>query len=221
MTYHSYLCQSLDYKFSTFKNEHPLIGNESFYLLTRLHIIPNINEDGSQIPEGELGDLNIVFNIKYPIKHLKKFIKLFIQKEEKDDNKYNNRKEIFINEQIHLTEGNYLIAIYFHNLTMSIKENVCDIDVVYSNKNYNIEQIENIDFYEIEEDYKPNRYNIIFKEKIFACDTIYASLNIKLKPKDNSNDDKMKLIFLLYQLADKENEQVSLIEKKICTWNKR
>ena len=216
MTYQNYLCQSLDYKFATFKIEHPLIGNESFYLLTRLHIIPNINEEGSQIPEGELGDLNIVFNIKYPIKHLKKFIKLFIQKEEKDDNKFNNGKEIFINEQIHLPEGNYLIAIYFQNLTMSIKENICDIDVVYSNKNYNIEQIENIDFYEIEEDYKPNRYNIIFKEKIYACDTIYASLNIKLKPKDNTNDEKMKLIFLLYQLADKENEQVALIEKKFA-----
>ena len=212
MTYQNYLCQSLDYKFANFKIEHPVIGNEPFYLLSRLHIIPNINEDGSQIPEGELGDFNIVFNIKYPIKHLKKYIKLFLQKEEKDNNIFNNGKEIFINEQIHLKEGSYLIAIYFQNLPMSIKENICDIDVVYSNKNYNIEQIDNIDFYEVGDEYKPNKYNIIFKEKIYACDTIYASLNIQLS--QNIIDEKIKLIFLLYQLADKDNEQISLIEKK-------
>ena len=218
MTYQNYLCQSLDYKFANFKIEHPVLANEEFYLLTRLHIIPSTNEDGSQI-EGKLGDLNIVFNIKYPIKHLKKFIKLFIQKEENDNNKYNKGKEIFINEQIHLKEGNYLIAIYFKNLTSSLKENVCDIDVVYSNKNYNIEQIDNIDFYEISDEYKPNRYNVVFKEKIYSCDTIYSSLNIQLKQKENQDnidniDDKIKLIFLLYQLTDKENTEVPFIEKK-------
>ena len=216
MTYQNYLCQSLDYKSANFKVEHPIIGNEQFYLLTRLKIVPNVNEDGSQIPEGERGDMNIVINLKYPIKNLKKYIKLFIQKEEKDDNAYNNGKEIFINEQIHLDEGNYFIAIYFQNIAMSIKENTCEIDVVYSNNNYNIEQIDNIDFYEMEQDYKQNKYNIVFKEKIFACDTIYASLNIQLKQKDNIIEDKIKLIFLLYQLADKDNEQVSFVEKKFA-----
>ena len=99
---------------------------------------------------------------------------------------------------------------------MSIKENICDIDVVYSNKNYNIEQIENIDFYEVGEHYKQNKYNIVFKEKIFACDTIYASFNIQMSIKENSIDEKFKLIFLLFQLADKENEEVPLIEKKFA-----
>ena len=213
MTYQNYLCQSLDYKFSTFKVEHPLIGNDHYYLLMRLHIIPSTNEEGIQLPEGELGDNNVVFNIRYPIKHLKKYIKLFIQKEEKDNNKYNIGKEIFINEQIHLEEGNYLVAIYFQNLNMSVKENTCDIDVVYSNKNYNIEQIDNIDFYEVGDEYKQNKYNIVFKEKIYACDTIYASLNILFKVPENIID-RIKLIFLLYQLADKDNEQVPLINKK-------
>ena len=216
MTYQNYLCQALDYKFATFKIEHPIIGNEEFYLLTRLHITPNNNEDGTQTNqiEGKLGDLIILFNIKYPIKHLKKYIKLFIQKEE-NNNKYNKGKEIFINEQIHLKEGNYLIAIYFKNLTTSIKENVCDIDVVYSNKNYNIEQIDNIDYYEMSDDYKPNRYNVVFKEKIYTCDTIYSSLNIQLKKKENDySDNRIKMAFLLYQLTDKENTEVPLIEKK-------
>ena len=224
MTYQNYLCQALDYKFTNFKIEHPPIGNEPFYLLARLHIIPNINEDGSQIPEGELGDFDIVFNIKYPIKYLKQFIKLFIQKEEKD-NKYNKGKEIYINEQIHLTEGNYLVAIYFQDFGSYLKENVVDIDVAYSNNHYTIEQIDNIDFYEVGDVFKHNRYNIIFKEKIFACDTIYASLDINLK-KDkneskeeeeeeiNKNEDKIKLIFLLYQLTDKDDTQISLIDKK-------
>ena len=216
MTYQNYLCQSLNYKFANFKVDHPIIGNEQFYLLTRLHIVPITNEDGSQMPEGELGDMNIVINLKYPIKNLKKYIKLFIQKEEKDNNSCNNGKEIFINEQIHLNEGNYFIAIFFQNIAMCIKENTCDIDVVYSNKNYNIEQIENIDFYEMGEEYKPNKYNIVFKEKIYACDTIYSSLNIQLKQKDNMMDEKIKLIFLLYQLADKENAQVPFIEKKFA-----
>ena len=222
MTYQNYLCQALDYKFINFKIEHPLIGDDPFYLLTRLHIVPHTNEDGSQIPEGELGDLKIVFNIKYPIKHLKKYIKLFIQKEEKD-NKYNKGKEIFINELIHLSEGSYLVAIYFQCLTSSIKENSGDIDVAYSNKNYHIEQIENVDFYEVGDEYKKNKYNILFKEKIYACDTIYASLDINFKKekkeeeqniiKDKINEN-LKLIFLLYQLTDKDNTQAPLIEKK-------
>ena len=220
MNYQNYLCQALDYKSANFKIEHPLIGSEPFYLLTRLHILPNVNEDGTQIPDGEVGDFDIVFNVKYPIKHLKRFIKLFIQKEEKDNN-YNVGKEIFINQKIHLNEGSYLVAIYFQNLTGAIKENAGDIDVVYSNKNYHIEQIDNIDYYEVGDEYKPNKYNILFKEKIFSCDNIYSSLDIQLKNnlkaknvEDEKKIDKLKLIFLLYQLTDKENAQVPFIEKK-------
>ena len=72
-----------------------------------------------------------MFNIKYPIKYLKKYIKIYIQKEENEDNKYNKGKEIYINKEILLEEGNYLIAIYFNNLPSTIKENNGEIDIVY------------------------------------------------------------------------------------------
>ena len=214
MTYQDYLSQILDYKITTFKFEHPYISNENFYLLTRLHIVPNEENLNEKDEKVNLGDLKILFNIKYPIKYLKKFMKIYIQKEESEENKYDKGKEVFINEQIHLEEGNYLIAIYFNNLTSTIKENSGEISIVYSNKNYTINQIENIDFYEIGDTYKPNKYNIVFKEKIFACDNIYTSLYIELKQNDEEKKEKYNLIYLLYQLGDNNNKNIELLEHR-------
>ena len=217
MSYQNYLSQILDYKIINFKFEHPYISNENFYLLTRLHIIPNnsneenINEDKEKM---NLGDFVIMFNIKYPIKYLKKFMHIYIQKEENEDDKYNKGKEVFINELIHLDEGNYLIAIYFQNLESTVKENTGEINIVYSNKNYIINQIENIDYYEIEDKYKPNKYNIVFKEKIFACDNIYTSLYIELNQDKENNNENYNLIYLLYQLGDKNNNNIELLDNK-------
>ena len=215
MSYQNYLSQILDYKIINFKFEHPFISNENFYLLTRLHIIPdNTNEENNNENKEEehLGNLKIMFNIKYPIKHLKRYMKIFIQKEKED--KYDIGKEVFINEQINLEEGNYLIAIYFQNLTSTIKDNSGEINIVYSNKNYIINQIENIDYYEIGDKYTPNKYNIVFKEKIFSCDNIYTSLYIELNQDQENNNEKYDLIYLLYQLGDKDNKDIEILDYK-------
>ena len=214
MTYQTYLSQTYDYNITNFKIEHPLIGKDNFYLLTRLHILYNTEEN--QVSENEIGDIDIIINIKYPLKYLKKFIKFFIQKEGTDSNTYNKGKQIYANEKISLKKGEYLIAVYFQDIINSIKENSCDINIAYSNKNYKIEQIENIDYYKIGDEYKPNKYNIVFKEKIYACDKIYASFNIKVNHVNDTNtsNEKLKLIFLLYQLADKDNIDIPLIDKR-------
>ena len=216
MSYQNFLNQILDYKIENFKFEHPYISNEKYYLLTRLHIIPNINEENNNEKNEELnlGDIKIMFNIKYPIKYLKKYMKIYIQKEEKEGYKYNKGKEVFINEQINLEEGNYIIAIYFNNLISTVKENAGEINIVYSNKNYIINQIENIDYYEIGDDYKPNKYNIVFKEKIFACDNVYASFYIEINNTQENNDNNYNLIYLLYQLGDKDNKNIELLDHK-------
>ena len=218
MTYQNYLSQELEeknrYQIANFKTEHPLIDKQQFYLLTRLHILPIANEDGTQKNLKELGDLKIIFNLKYPLKYLKPYIKIFIQKE----NENNDGKEIYINEEILLTDGSYLVAIYFKNLICPVKENTLDINISYynENKNYYIDQIDNIDFYEVSGEYKPNRYNIIFKEKIFSCDIIYSSLSIEIKSKEekksSNNNENIKLIFHLYKLTD--DPTVPLIDKK-------
>ena len=102
----------------------------------------------------------------------------------------------------------------------TVKENAGEINIVYSNKNYIINQIENIDYYEIEDKYKPNKYNIVFKEKIFACDNIFTSLYIELnqdKDKEKyseNNNENYNLIYLLYQLGDKNNTNIELLDNK-------
>ena len=221
MTYQNYLIQTLGYQNTIAKIEHPLINNENFYLLARLRIIPAVDEEGNQLCESDLGDLKIIFNIKYPIKHLKSFIKIFIQKDEK-----NNAigKEIFSNEEIYLLEGNYVVSIYFKNLICPVKENTADIDIVYSNPNYHIEQIENIEPFIIKDEYCPNRHNIIFKEIIYSCDKVYSSLSIELKEKENIEkedsinelNDKIKLVILLYQLVDNEDTTIEFVDKKFA-----
>ena len=218
MSYQNYLNQILDYKIVNFKFEHPYISNENFYLLTRLHITPNNTNEENTIEKNEdlnLGDLIIMLNIKYPIKYLKKYMKIYIQKEENEENKYNEGKEIYINEQIHLNEGNYLIAIYFKNVTSTVKENLGELNIAYSNSNYIINQIDNIDYYEIGDKFKPNKYNIVFKEKIFACDNIYTSLYIEInQSQENKNDENYNLVYLLYQLGDKDNKNIELLDNK-------
>ena len=223
MTYQNYLKQTLGYQYASAKIDHPLINNENFYLLARLRISPGLDEEGNPICEDKLGDLKIIFNVKYPIKHLKPFIKIFIQKDEK-----NNviGKEIFSNEEIYLLEGNYIVTIYFKNLICPVKENTSDIDIVFSNPNYRIEQIENIEPYIIKDEYIPNRHNIVFKEIIYACDKVYSSLSIELKPKveneesnEESNDklnDKIKLALLLFQLGDNEDTSIDIVDKKFA-----
>ena len=80
MTYQNYLKQTLGYQYASAKIEHPLINNENFYLLARLRISPAVNEEGVQICEENLGDIKIIFNVKYPIKKYKPFIKIFNKK---------------------------------------------------------------------------------------------------------------------------------------------
>jgi len=234
MSYEHYLMTTLGYQFATAKIEHPLINNENFYLLARLRILPAINEEGNQICEDKLGDINIIFNVKYPIKHLKPFIKIFIQKDEKNNLK---GKEIFSNENIYLLEGNYIVTIYFKNLICPVKENTAEVDIVFSNPNYRIEQIESIEPYIIKDEYEPNRHNIVFKEMIYACDKVFSSLSIELKQKENeiveensqnensgknsevSNtklNDKIKLILLAYQLGDNEDKNIDVVDKKFA-----
>ena len=235
MTYQNYLIQTLGYQCATAKIEHPLINNEHFYLLARLRIVPAVDEEGNQICESDLGDLKIIFNIKYPIKHLKSFIKIYIQKDEKNSV---IGKEIFSNEEIYLLEGNYIITIYFKNLICPVLENSAEIDIVFSNPNYRIEQIENIEPFVIKDEYSPNRHNIIFKEIIYSCDKVFSSLSIELKPKSekqikekekekekeekleeskaNHLNDKIKLILLLYHLDDHENTKVDFVDKKFA-----
>ena len=211
MNYQNYLSQALNYKYINFKFEHPYISNENFYLLTRLHITPNINEENE---DKNFGEFKIIFNIKYPIKYLKKYMQIYIQREDDKGSKYHKGKEVFINELIKLKEGNYLIAIYFKNINGTIKENNGEIDISYSNNNYTINQIENIDYYEIGDKYKQNKYNIIFKEKIFTCDTIYTSLYIELYPEKEISEYNIK--YLLYQLGDKDNKNIDLLEHKFA-----
>ena len=219
MTYQNYLKQTLGYQYTQAKIEHPLINNETFYLLARLRISPALNEEGEQICEENLGDIKIIFNVKYPIKHLKPFIKIFIQKDEKDNV---IGKEIFSNEEIYLPEGYYITTIYFKNLICPVKENSADIDIVFSNPNYHIEQIENIEPFIIKDEYIPNRHNIIFKEIIYVCDKVYSSLIIEIKQKEENEEnnekskeneksneesneklnDKIKLVLILFQLED-------------------
>ena len=252
MSYENYLIQTLGYQLFTSKFEHPLINNENFYLLTRLKISPKPSppEDGEGEGEGEgdedseknLGDIKIVFNVKYPIKHLKPFIKIFVQKDDENDLK---GKEIFSNEEIYLLEGNYIITIYFKNLSYPVKENTCDVDIVYSNSNYSIQQIETIEPYVINDEYIPNRHNLIFKELIFSPEKIYCSLGIELITKNNNEEelnkveaikeekssensenisqilnDKIKLDLELYHLSDGKDENIPLINKKY-TYNLR
>ena len=84
-----------------------------------------------------------------------------------------------------MLEGNYIVTIYFKNLNCPVKENTAEVDIVFSNPNYHIEQIEYIDPYIIKDEYEPNRHNIIFKEMIYACDKVFSSLSIELKKKEN------------------------------------
>ena len=233
MTYENYLIQTLGYQISTVKIEHPLIDNENFYLLSKLKIVPAVNEEGIQICENNLGDMKLIFNVKYPIKYLKPFIKIFVQKDDKENLK---GKEIFSHEEIYLEEGNYVISIFFKNLSFPILENSCDVDIVYSNQNYSVQKLELCEPYIIQDDYVPNRHNIIFKELIFAPDKIYCSLGIELiennissvkendviqeeKSSINSNstskvNDKIKLVLNLYHLCDENDANVPLLNKK-------
>ena len=95
----------------------------------------------------------------------------------------------------------------------TIKENSGEINIAYSNKNYIINQIENIDYYEIGDKYKSNKYNIVFKEKIFSCDNIYTSLYIELN-RPQEKKENYHLIYLLYQLGDKDDKNIALLDNK-------
>ena len=241
LSYKNYLKNYYNYQISNFQIEHPNIENHKFYLLGRILICPNTDEEGNYVNENN-GDLKIIFNVKYPLKYIKPFIKIIIVKEENDDNKNKNNenknnennnennnnennnnennienennnnsinketnnindkninniidtykgKEVFFNEEINLKEGKYYAVLAVDRCQYTLKENNLEVDVIYDNNNYKTELIENIDFYYIEDEYVPNRHNIIFKELIYACDNIETSLHIELEnPNDNNNN---------------------------------
>ena len=213
MTYENYLIQTLKYQLTTINIEHPLIDNENFYLLSKLKIIPAVDEEGNQLCQNdELGDIKIIFNVKYPIKHLKPFIKIFVQ----EDNNNLKGKEIYSNEEIFLPQGNYVVTIFFKNLSYPVLENTCDIDIVYSNPNYSIQQLEIIEPYIISDEYIPNRHNTIFKELIFSPEKIYCSLGIELVSKHNIIEEGNKVIqeeksLENSEISDKLNDKIKLV----------
>ena len=176
MTYSNYLKDNFQYEIASFKIELPMIEDNTYYLITRIHIHPNLNEDGTLVNENN-GPLKILFNVKYALKYIKPYIQIFLCKE-KDEN-FN--REIFINEEIDLEEGEYFAVFSFDKCHYTLKEDEIDIDVIYNNLNYKIDQIENIDYCQISDKYIPNRHNIIFREMIYSCDIVYTSLYITLE----------------------------------------
>ena len=138
---------SYEYNISEFKIEHPMIEKGTYFLLGRFCIEANTNEEG--IPVEEPGELKIIFNVKYNVKYVKPFIDIYLLRDDDND----SGKKVYINEEISLPQGKYYVVVSFNKPRYTLKENTIDIEVMYSNKNYKIEQIENVDFFEIKEDY--------------------------------------------------------------------
>ena len=219
MTYSNYLKDNFNYEISSFKIEHPNIENNTYYLICRIHIHPNLNEDGTLVNENN-GPLKILFNVKYALKYIKSYIQIFICKE-KD---YNFNREVFINEEIDLEEGEYFAVFSFDKCYYTLKEDEIEIDVIYSNLNYKVELIENIDYCQINDKYIPNRHNIIFREMIYSSDIVYTSLYITLEdpnaPLNNNNTQNQEIPQTLptenYEKKEekKEKEEEKKEEKK-------
>ena len=210
MTYSNYLKDNFQYEIASFKIEHPMIEDNTYYLITRIHIHPNLNEDGTLVNENN-GPLKILFNVKYALKYIKPYIQIFLCKE-KDEN-FN--REIFINEQIDLDEGEYFAVFSFDKCHYTLKEDEMDIDVIYNNLNYKIDQIENIDYCQISDKYIPNRHNIIFREMIYSCDIVYTSLYITLEdPNKLQNDNIPQTIPTESGKEEKKKEEEKKEEKK-------
>ena len=188
MSYINYMTTVFGYQYTQFKVEHPRIETNTYYLLSRFKLETATNEEGLPIVnEDELGDVKVVIQLKYPLKYVKPFIDVLIYK---DNNIHNKGKKIFIGEEITLTQGKYYIVVAFNKCNYELKENALDVDIIFSNKNYKVEQIENVDYYQLTNDYINNRHNIVFKELIYAGEKIYASLDIELvlKKLEQSNN---------------------------------
>ena len=137
--------------------------------------------------ETPAGDLEILFNFKYPVKYVKNYIKIFISpKDTKDEESKEMGKEVFPKEKIYLSEGNYTVAVYVDHSEYALKASSFDMEIAYSNNRYKIDQVENIDPYFVTDYYTPNLHNIVFKELIYASDKIQASLYVSLKDTTNA-----------------------------------
>lgn len=242
MSYIDYYKSECNYTLVEYKIEHPIIEINSFYLITRILIEPimkqeivetNANEDGMlMIPQTEL---KLMFNIKYNIRYLKPFFQIYLIKEGEGT----QGKEIVLNELITLpTEGRYFVILIVNKPKYTLKEGTVDINIIYNRKDYKIEQIENIDPYQLSDHYIPNRHCIIFREMIYSSDNIYTSLDISIEnlieedtsvsklisSRKKQNRNPLRLKFLLYQLNE-DGEEISqkfshgLRGDLLNTWN--
>ena len=80
------------------------------------------------------------------------------------------------------------------------------MDIIYSNSNYSIQQIEIIEPYEIQDEYIPNRHNVIFKELIFSPETIYCSLSIELMNSNHKTIEEENKV--IQEEKSSENEEI-------------
>lgn len=222
MSYMNYMKSVYDYNLAEFKHEHPMIEQGTYYLIGRYCIEPVTNEEG--IVCEEPGDIKLIFNIKYNLKYIKPFIDIYLIKDAPNQNTQTGKK-IFLNEEITIPQGKYYVVFSFNKPRFTLKESTVDVEIIYSNKNYKVEQIENIDFFEVKSDYIHNRHNIVFKEIIYASDKIQTSLDIELKKLkieeqangeqlEQSDDEKIKMFFKLYQLVDVNKTEVPYIDGK-------
>ena len=185
LSYINYMTSVYEYQFMQFKIDHPMIERNSYYLLGRfvLDVAPPSEPTEEGVPainEEDIGDVKIAVHIRYPLKYVKPFIDVLIYNDE-DSIKINSGKKVFIGEEITLNKGKYFIIIAINKCNYALKDNSIDIDIIYSNKNYKVEQMENIDYYKITNDYNVNRHNILFKELIYSGEKVYTALDIELK----------------------------------------
>ena len=242
MNWQSFLSNHLGYNKHTFHVEHMALEKNEIYVLLRVSIV---NEARSKF---------MIISNNTKDKYSNEFIKIYIC----DTNNQNTKKLVEFKTFFELNPGEYMLVMTI-NPSYVLESNAYEVDILsyceFTNSvmmdmsqtntavpgeqnkplGITLEKVETVAPYEIMDNYKFNKNNLLFKELIFAGDKISALLHIKMikltsdntteenpekspkakANKTNANENKEKqmsplddLVRLKLELFNKENELI-------------
>ena len=213
LKYSDYLSEFKGYTKHSYNIEQPNLTKNEFFVLLRISV------------KLETKTKFFVINNSTKDNLFKEYIELFVCE---TGNK--NKKKKFFFENIFELEPNEYYFVISCIPPYNVGEDNYDIEILsfpeddkldvsqtntavpgeVNKSQANIEQIEHISPYDISDNYKHNKHFIVFKEYIFSGETVYATLNIKLRKLQKKED---------FSEDVSENESIDKKQKRGSTVN--
>jgi len=190
ISFNKFLCDSENFLIYENQVYIPIIEKNKYYQFAKYNISSNDDLQHEYI--------NIRISVNYEFKYLKKYINIFLKNENSEKRNIELDKIIKINKKEFLSNKTQTL-IFSIKPEENLNESEIGIKILYNEQNLKFNFIEEIEPFEINDKYIPNKKGLIFSYYLYPSEKITTSININLyhfinEIKDIDTNNKSKKI---------------------------